>query len=66
MLSLAFVAITEQVAGPLALNLPLEILQSVPVTAKETEPVPEPPDEVNVTSVPTLFVVVALETTSVA
>jgi uncharacterized protein (DUF1786 family) len=57
------VATTEHVAAALAVTVDPEMEHPLPVTvvtANERSPVPDPPDEVNVTDVPTVAVRVAL------
>ena len=59
----AFVATTEQVVPDVAVRTFLRRLQAAfgVDSAKETYPVPEPPEVVSVTEVPIGFVVVAFE-----
>jgi hypothetical protein len=60
----AFVAVTlhDPPTGPLK-SMPFT-LQSVPVTAKVTAPVPDPPDVVKVIGLPVIPVVVVFDTVS--
>ena len=59
-------AVTEQVAAPEALSTVPETLQFVPVAAKLTAPVPDPPADVNATGVPDMPAVAVFETVSAA
>ena len=62
----ALVAVTEQVAAPVALSAVPVTEQLVPVTANVTAPEPEPPVEVNVIGVPDVPDVEVLLTVKVA
>ena len=65
-LSCALVALTTQLAGPVAVRMFSVNTQFVPATAKVRAPVPEPPVVVMVTDVPTALVTTVLEIERVA
>ena len=65
-LSCALLAVTTQLAGPVAVRTVSVNTQFVPVTVRVRAPVPEPPAVVMVTDVPTALVTTVLAIERVA